>query len=286
MVGNSVLGGLPGGSRDVLNDVSNTRADGAADGSKDVKVEADTLSLAVRPAMRFLNQPVVITRPTQASRFTIPSLRVNRTTAIFNDAKQAQGSNDAHRAQGSNNAHQAQGSDIEPSHLAVSGKKPSIGNYFEQGQALEENYHTAPLRIEQMLEEEEEATEAREAQAYQAYLIALQNLANKQEASESSVRYRGEGWAGSSQCNSTTQSMDTQGDNSTGYLTIAVPNLTAEDFAELHAAERFVLAHQNNDDVEDDLWDISMVAEYSEDIFEYLREQEVSQILIFSPPAL
>lgn len=265
LVGNSMHVSLRGAGNALI-DVSNIAKENAAKGqdvkdSKTDSADANALALA-RPAMRsnalaFLNQPVVVTQPTQASKFTIPLRRNN--VVVFNDADQAHGS------------------DPESSNLAVNSKKPTsqkptLGDYFEQGQAMEESYHTAPLRVQQMVQEEELVTEAGEARVYQKYLIALQDLADK---------HAGEAWDNQSQGNSTSRSMELPGDNTT----IAVPHLTAEDFAELRAAERFVMANRCIIDMEDDLWDITMVAEYSEDIFEYMRQQEVSQILIPSLPA-
>ena len=45
---------------------------------------------------------------------------------------------------------------------------------------------------------------------------------------------------------------------------------------ELEEAKAFVEKTRPKDDVEEEEWDVSMVAEYSDEIFEYMRELEVS----------
>ena len=55
------------------------------------------------------------------------------------------------------------------------------------------------------------------------------------------------------------------------------PKLGKKGLAELEAAKGFVEAKHAYEDFDPDLWDISMVAEYSTEIFEYMRKMEVSQ---------
>lgn len=65
-------------------------------------------------------------------------------------------------------------------------------------------------------------------------------------------------------------------DNTTGITTIMVPpQLTLRGAAEIQAARIIVEDNRPPDDEEE--WDISMVAEYGEDIFKYMREVEVSK---------
>ncbi|KAF2719763.1 hypothetical protein K431DRAFT_106326 [Polychaeton citri CBS 116435] len=62
---------------------------------------------------------------------------------------------------------------------------------------------------------------------------------------------------------------------STGAITTVIqPKHTDKDKTEIAAAKMFVEATRPAEDVDDELWDISMVAEYSEDIFEYMHELE------------
>lgn len=69
--------------------------------------------------------------------------------------------------------------------------------------------------------------------------------------------------------------------SSTATLTVMFPpKLGKKGLAELEAAKGFVEAKRAYEDFDEDLWDISMVAEYSTEIFEYMRKMEVSQDFI------
>jgi G2/mitotic-specific cyclin 3/4 len=61
-----------------------------------------------------------------------------------------------------------------------------------------------------------------------------------------------------------------------GATTVLVPRLTSRVQRELEEAKIEVDRTRSRDDIEEELWDVSMVAEYGEDIFEYMRELEVS----------
>ncbi|KAL0465756.1 cyclin-like protein [Neurospora intermedia] len=64
-------------------------------------------------------------------------------------------------------------------------------------------------------------------------------------------------------------------DNTTGGpTTLVAPKLTADIQKELDIAKAWVLEHQTEEEVEEENWDVSMVAEYGDEIFEYLRELE------------
>lgn len=82
-------------------------------------------------------------------------------------------------------------------------------------------------------------------------------------------RYEEEGY-------STARSLKSKGEN-TGQTTIVIaPRMTAEVERELAAAALFMQDTLANDDIEEEeMWDTSMVAEYSEDIFSYMRTLEV-----------
>lgn len=55
-----------------------------------------------------------------------------------------------------------------------------------------------------------------------------------------------------------------------------VPRFSEQALDEIEAAREHVEKHRLPEEVEDELWDISMVAEYGDEIFEYMREMEVS----------
>lgn len=68
-------------------------------------------------------------------------------------------------------------------------------------------------------------------------------------------------------------------DNTTGGVTTVMvpPKLTKKGVAEIAAAKEIVESRRSGDDPEDDeSWDISMVIEYGEEIFQYMKEVEVS----------
>ncbi|KAF1836275.1 hypothetical protein BDW02DRAFT_244460 [Decorospora gaudefroyi] len=73
----------------------------------------------------------------------------------------------------------------------------------------------------------------------------------------------------------TARSIPSRGDNTTGGVTtVPGPRVTAKSQRELEAARIFVEANRTVEDVEDEQWDTSMVAEYGEEIFEYMRSLE------------
>lgn len=74
----------------------------------------------------------------------------------------------------------------------------------------------------------------------------------------------------------TTQSYKSYVDNTMSATTLIAPKKTLKVQKELEAAKIFVDAHRAQEDIEEEEWDVSMVAEYGEEIFEYMRELEVS----------
>ncbi|CAA9961409.1 hypothetical protein PTNB73_04883 [Pyrenophora teres f. teres] len=66
-----------------------------------------------------------------------------------------------------------------------------------------------------------------------------------------------------------------RGDNTTGGVNpVLAPRITAKTQRELEAARIFVEANRSAEDVEDEQWDTSMVAEYGDEIFEYMHALE------------
>lgn len=67
-----------------------------------------------------------------------------------------------------------------------------------------------------------------------------------------------------------------RGENTTGSTTTMIyPRATAAMEREILKAQSIVEANQTEEEIEEDFYDPSMVAEYSTEIFEYLREKEV-----------
>ena len=74
----------------------------------------------------------------------------------------------------------------------------------------------------------------------------------------------------------TARSYRSRGDNTTGgTMTSLFPKYNQQVRRELALAKQFVEATRPVEDIEDEHWDTSMVAEYGDEIFEYMREQEV-----------
>lgn len=73
----------------------------------------------------------------------------------------------------------------------------------------------------------------------------------------------------------TARSLRSRGDNTTGGVTLVLaPRVTQKTQRELEAAKHFVELHRSPEDVEDEQWDTSMVAEYGDEIFEYMHALE------------
>jgi G2/mitotic-specific cyclin 3/4 len=75
----------------------------------------------------------------------------------------------------------------------------------------------------------------------------------------------------------TAHSYPSHGDNTTGGVTTVMfpPKVTKKGQAEIEAAMQIVESRRTAEEIQEDAWDISMVAEYGEEIFQYMREQEV-----------
>ncbi|GAB1314044.1 B-type cyclin [Madurella fahalii] len=77
----------------------------------------------------------------------------------------------------------------------------------------------------------------------------------------------------------TAHSYRSLGDNSTGGpTTIVAPNVTANVRRELEMAKAYVLERQSEEELEEEAWDVSMVAEYGEEIFTYMRDLEANML--------
>lgn len=74
----------------------------------------------------------------------------------------------------------------------------------------------------------------------------------------------------------TARSYRSRGDNTTGgATTVLFPKYNNQVRRELAIAKQIVDSTRTAEDIEDEYWDTSMVAEYNDEIFEYIREQEV-----------
>lgn len=81
----------------------------------------------------------------------------------------------------------------------------------------------------------------------------------------------------------TARSSKSRGDNTTGGVTtILFPKVTNKAKKELAAAKELVESSRTVDEIEDEAWDMSMVAEYGDEIFQYMKELEVVLLRYFS----
>lgn len=76
----------------------------------------------------------------------------------------------------------------------------------------------------------------------------------------------------------TARSFRSRGDNTTGGVTtVLFPQVNQKVKREIEAAKQLVEAERTPEEIEDECFDTSMVAEYGDEIFDYLRELEVSK---------
>lgn len=74
----------------------------------------------------------------------------------------------------------------------------------------------------------------------------------------------------------TAHSYRSNGENTTTAFSVMFPpKIGRRGQAELEAAKLYVDAHRTKEEEDEECWDVSMVAEYGDDIFEYCRELEV-----------
>ncbi|KAI0434535.1 hypothetical protein F5Y09DRAFT_234400 [Xylaria sp. FL1042] len=76
----------------------------------------------------------------------------------------------------------------------------------------------------------------------------------------------------------TAHSYRSHGDNTTGGVTTVMfpPKITKKGQSELETAKQIVESRRTAEDIQEDAWDISMVAEYGDEIFQYMKEQEMA----------
>jgi G2/mitotic-specific cyclin 3/4 len=81
----------------------------------------------------------------------------------------------------------------------------------------------------------------------------------------------------------TAHSYRSRGDNTTGgATTVLFPKVTNKVKKELAIAKDIVENSRTAEEIEDEAWDTSMVAEYGDEIFQYMRELEVCLFLFHS----
>jgi G2/mitotic-specific cyclin 3/4 len=97
----------------------------------------------------------------------------------------------------------------------------------------------------------------------------LEEFSGEEEEEEEEEVYDDQGYT-------TAHSYRSRGDNTTGgATTVLFPKVTSKVKRELAEAKDLVESSRTQDEIEDEIWDTTMVAEYGDEIFEYMRELEV-----------
>ena len=74
----------------------------------------------------------------------------------------------------------------------------------------------------------------------------------------------------------TARSFKARGENTTnGATTVVFPKATQKSKKEIAAAKVVIEANKTPDEIDDEAWDTTMVAEYGDEIFQYMRDLEV-----------
>lgn len=137
-------------------------------------------------------------------------------------------------------------------------------NPLQIAAAPETKLPTAQVKVE---------TDAQKENAIVPY-AANHNLTEPEEYwPEEEDNYEDDGYVTARSCYS-------RGDNTTGGVTTVIfPRVTGLVKKELAQAAIAVESVRTEEDIEDERWDTSMVAEYGEEIFSYMRELEVCFLL-------
>ncbi|KAF4551168.1 G2/mitotic-specific cyclin-4-like protein [Elsinoe fawcettii] len=119
-------------------------------------------------------------------------------------------------------------------------------------------------------------------QALQAVLAHEQQLEAQAQAQAQALAHaiprRSQGYdeydAASHGDYTTVRSLNMGSDTTGGATIVLAPKYTAAIRAEIASAKELVEANRTPEEIEDDQWDMSMVAEYGEEIFDYMRVLE------------
>jgi G2/mitotic-specific cyclin 3/4 len=121
--------------------------------------------------------------------------------------------------------------------------------------------------------EEEQAKQALADQQKAQRLLPAQSAEPEEYWEEDSAEvYDEQGYT-------TAHSYRSRGENTTGgATTVILPKVTNKIKKEIDEAKILVESSRTPEDIEDEMWDTSMVAEYGDEIFSYMRELEVSDL--------
>lgn len=130
----------------------------------------------------------------------------------------------------------------------------------------------ARLVTEEFLDQQDHCPDPQDEQE-QAELIVKQKLRPVSEPEdywdEEDGVYEEEGYV-------TARSFKSRGENTTnGVTTVVFPKVNSKIKKELAAAKELIESTKTAEEIDDETWDTSMVAEYGEEIFGYMRDLEV-----------
>lgn len=152
-----------------------------------------------------------------------------------------------------------------------------IDNFIEPNEAYEEYPKALELAQDpasQVSEATQEAFERLHRQlpslpALPAPPMAAEPEEDSEEEDDEDEIYDEQGYT-------TAHSYRSRGDNTTGGVTtVLIPQITNKSKKEFAKAQVLVEESRTAEDIEDELYDVSMVAEYNDDIFAYMRDLEV-----------
>ncbi|KAL8716095.1 MAG: hypothetical protein Q9225_006222 [Loekoesia sp. 1 TL-2023] len=149
------------------------------------------------------------------------------------------------------------------------GKEDQAGESVERPAAVtQEAEESLANRVDRYLKEQNEET--------QASIPVKQTLPPVSEPEiywdEEDGTYEEEGYV-------TARSFKSRGENTTsGVTTVLFPKVNQKIKKELAAAKELIEGTRTAEDIDDETWDTSMVAEYGDEIFGYMRDLEASVV--------
>ncbi|KZF26534.1 hypothetical protein L228DRAFT_235590 [Xylona heveae TC161] len=134
-----------------------------------------------------------------------------------------------------------------------------------------EKHEAQHLVMEQILEERVRE-EVKAEMGYKVDELPISDPEEYWDDEDDVENYEEEGYT-------TARSYRSRGENTTGGVTTALfPKTNARIQREFEIAKQLVEGSRTLEEVEDETWDTSMVAEYGEEIFEYMRDLEIKML--------
>lgn len=297
--------------RTAFGDLSNTSKLGAAAQDDSVvngksydvkKVQVASTTTLLRPPMRSAAPVNHVLPPAKHIHQAVPSKRSN---AVFKDSDHEHLVSNAPaeiQARFNGNAklltERHSESQIDYELPAIEAGLGSVQDSYELNLAREEAYQKAEeARKRAELSREVQKQEEESNELYKQWMRSLMSgglAANGGDDLDQDRGVTGEGGAvdpeeawdmeeddDDDQDYTTAHSFRSKGDNTTGGVTTVIfPRFTDKVRDEIEAAAELVESTRSKQDIEEEAWDTSMVAEYSDEIFSYMKEQEVGLLLI------